>query len=321
MAVVFGLFLLGTILVLILAFVRDSPVRQWYASHHHPRRAIGLSVVAWVVVAAVLLPETQEETAGSPTASTSAHSETTTPQATESEKETRPAGAPAKVPVDVQEAEVRRIVDGDTLELVATSRKGPLPSSRADVLLLEIDTPETKHRSKPVQCYGPKATAHLKNLVPPGSTVWVQRDKELRDQHGRYLLYLWNDNGVFVNLKMVASGHAKAVLNQPNDLHWKQISAAGRQAKSRDAGLWGACSHFGARKYTPKPEPEPQPEPQPQPAPQPQPKPEPQPGPGVVSYPYPPDKDCGEIPERNFRVQEGDPHGFDADGDGIGCES
>ncbi|WP_231104690.1 excalibur calcium-binding domain-containing protein [Haloechinothrix halophila] len=40
-----------------------------------------------------------------------------------------------------------------------------------------------------------------------------------------------------------------------------------------------------------------------------------------MSYPYPPDKDCGEISERNFRVQEGDPHRFDADGDGIGCES
>ncbi|GAA5112676.1 thermonuclease family protein [Haloechinothrix salitolerans] len=319
MVVVFGLFLLGTVLVVIMAFVKDSPVRQWYASRPHPGRAIGLSVVAWVLVAAVLSPETSDETSGTPTASTSTPSETTTPTTTsEVEKNTRPAGAPANVPSDVQEAKVRRIVDGDTLKLAATNGRGPLPSSaQVDVQLLEIDTPETKHPSKPVQCYGPKATSHLKNLVPPGSTVWVQRDEELRDQHGRHLLYLWNDNGVFVNLKMVASGHAKAVLHQPNDLHWKQISEAGRKAKSRDAGLWGACSHFGARKYTPKPEPKPQPEPEPQP----QPAPEPQPAPGVVSYPYPPDKDCGEIPERNFRVQEGDPHGFDADGDGIGCES
>lgn len=37
--------------------------------------------------------------------------------------------------------------------------------------------------------------------------------------------------------------------------------------------------------------------------------------------PPPPDLDCGEVDARNFRVRPGDPHGFDADGDGVGCES
>jgi len=36
---------------------------------------------------------------------------------------------------------------------------------------------------------------------------------------------------------------------------------------------------------------------------------------------YPPDLDCGEILFANFRVVEQDPHGFDRDNDGIGCES
>jgi len=34
-----------------------------------------------------------------------------------------------------------------------------------------------------------------------------------------------------------------------------------------------------------------------------------------------PDLDCGEISERNFRVLPPDPHRFDGDKDGIGCES
>ncbi|MGY5150881.1 MAG: thermonuclease family protein [Candidatus Nitrosopumilus sp. bin_6a] len=33
-----------------------------------------------------------------------------------------------------------------------------------------------------------------------------------------------------------------------------------------------------------------------------------------------PDLDCGEISERNFRVLQPDPHGFDGDKNGIGCE-
>ncbi|TQN27853.1 hypothetical protein FHX37_4584 [Haloactinospora alba] len=34
----------------------------------------------------------------------------------------------------------------------------------------------------------------------------------------------------------------------------------------------------------------------------------------------PPDLDCSDISQRNFDVSEGDPHNFDADGDGVGCE-
>lgn len=43
--------------------------------------------------------------------------------------------------------------------------------------------------------------------------------------------------------------------------------------------------------------------------------------PDVCIPPYPPDLDCGEIPYKNFRVVGSDPHGFDGDKDGIGCES
>jgi len=43
--------------------------------------------------------------------------------------------------------------------------------------------------------------------------------------------------------------------------------------------------------------------------------------PDVCIPPYPPDLDCGEIGYSNFRVVGNDPHGFDRDNDGIGCES
>jgi len=43
--------------------------------------------------------------------------------------------------------------------------------------------------------------------------------------------------------------------------------------------------------------------------------------PDVCIDPYPPDMDCGEIGYVNFKVIPPDPHGFDPDNDGIGCES
>jgi len=42
--------------------------------------------------------------------------------------------------------------------------------------------------------------------------------------------------------------------------------------------------------------------------------------PSVCIPPYPPDLDCGEIGYSNFRVVPPDPHGFDGDRDGTGCE-
>jgi hypothetical protein len=43
--------------------------------------------------------------------------------------------------------------------------------------------------------------------------------------------------------------------------------------------------------------------------------------PGVCIPSPPPDLDCGQITQRRFQVLPPDPHRFDGDGDGIGCES
>lgn len=42
--------------------------------------------------------------------------------------------------------------------------------------------------------------------------------------------------------------------------------------------------------------------------------------PDICIPPAPPDLDCGDIMERRFRVLQPDPHRFDGDKDGIGCE-
>jgi hypothetical protein len=69
--------------------------------------------------------------------------------------------------------------------------------------------------------------------------------------------------------------------------------------------------------------------PPPQPSPQPQPSLQPTRDPAQCSPAYPtvcippppPDLDCGDIPHRRFTVLAPDPHRFDADGNGVGCES
>jgi hypothetical protein len=65
----------------------------------------------------------------------------------------------------------------------------------------------------------------------------------------------------------------------------------------------------------------------PTPAPAPSPSPKPPSSDCDPSYPTgcipspPPDLDCPDIRARDFVVRGSDPHGFDGDNDGIGCET
>lgn len=58
------------------------------------------------------------------------------------------------------------------------------------------------------------------------------------DGYGRFLRYVWKDNGDFYNDTAVRLGYAKAVLYMPNDLYIKQMREAEAEAKANKRGLW-----------------------------------------------------------------------------------
>jgi micrococcal nuclease len=155
--------------------------------------------------------------------------------------------ATRSVPVGAQEVTVSRHTDGDTLHVVAVDR-GAAVATGVDttVRLLEIDAPESVDPRTPPQCFGGGASRRLAELLPVGSHAWVLPDRELLDPFGRTLLYLWNDDGTFVNMAMVREGMAKAVLYEPNDAYIDLLRQAERRARKAHAGLWRACDHFGA---------------------------------------------------------------------------
>ncbi|MET9830361.1 thermonuclease family protein [Streptomyces sp. NPDC006385] len=189
---------------------------------------------------------------------------------------------------------VDRIVDGDTIEVRGDGEILPAGQT-STVRLLQIDAPEVG------TCYSDESTARIAELLPVGSSVRVERDKDLKDPYDRYLLYVWNDQEEFVNHSLVSTGHAEAVLYQPNDKYWQTISQAGSEAEGTGAGLWTACDQETA---TPAPPAVPEPT-----APQ----------DSYLPAP-PPDLDCSDL-DGPVLVGPGDPHRLDRDGDGIGCES
>ena len=132
-------------------------------------------------------------------------------------------------------ARIDEVVDGDTVRLTVDGRS-------ETVRLIGIDTPETKHPTKPVECFGPEAAARTAELLPEGTMVGLIRDAEARDRYGRLLAYIVRaDDGLFVNLDLVAGGWATTLAIEPNTTHAGEFAAAAEKARAASLGLWGAC--------------------------------------------------------------------------------
>ena len=145
-------------------------------------------------------------------------------------------GDEAAVSRDGANATVVRVVDGDTVQV-------DIDGQREKLRLIGIDTPETVKPDTPVQCYGPEASAFTNQLLPEGTAVRVERDVEARDDYGRLLGYVYRaDDGLFVNLEIVAQGYASLLTFPPNVAHVDEFVAAARAAERANLGLWSACS-------------------------------------------------------------------------------
>lgn len=134
------------------------------------------------------------------------------------------------------EAEVVEVVDGDTLEVRTAAGRVER------VRLVGIDTPESVAPDRPVECHGPEASAALAELLPPGTTVRLERDVEARDRFGRLLAYVFRQpDGLLVNEALAAAGEADVLAIPPNTAYDDRVAAAVAGARASGAGLWGAC--------------------------------------------------------------------------------
>lgn len=131
-------------------------------------------------------------------------------------------------------ATVVEVVDGDTVVIDFGGREEA-------VRLIGIDTPETVHPDRPVECFGPEASAFAAELLPLGTEVEVTRDVVDRDDYGRLLGYIHRSDGLFVNEELVRQGFAVPLRIGPNTTHSSVFVAAAKAAETDDLGLWAAC--------------------------------------------------------------------------------
>ena len=133
----------------------------------------------------------------------------------------------ACTPAAPGQAQVVRVIDGDTIEIATGQR----------VRYIGIDAPET-HPT--MECYGLEAWARNRELVE-GKVVRLEKDVSETDRYGRLLRYVWVDQ-VMVNAELVRLGCAQATAYPPDVKHQERLRYLEAEAKSTGRGMWGICS-------------------------------------------------------------------------------
>ncbi len=128
------------------------------------------------------------------------------------------------------DASVTRVVDGDTIKINLNGRE-------ETVRLLLVDTPETKHPSKPVQPFGPEASNFATRTLS-GKQIELEYDGPKRDKYDRLLAYVWVDGKMF-NQMLLEQGLARlAYVYDPPYTHYQTYMKAQNRAKRAERGIW-----------------------------------------------------------------------------------
>lgn len=132
---------------------------------------------------------------------------------------------------------VTKIIDGDTIVIEGDKK----------VRYIGVDTPETKHPIKKVECFGKEASEKNKKLVMD-KYVRLEKDVSETDKYGRLLRYVWvmeskdaTREGLFVNEYLVKEGYALPATFPPDVKYADVFLKASQEARELKKGLWKKC--------------------------------------------------------------------------------
>lgn len=129
---------------------------------------------------------------------------------------------------------VAHVIDGDTIDVF-------LDASHAErIRFIGIDTPETVDQRKKIQCYGPEASARMKELLTGKYVTLETKPDEDKDDYGRFLRYVILD-GKDIGAEMLEEGYAKSLCVAFPHPKCAEYDALEREAKNKKIGRWGSC--------------------------------------------------------------------------------
>ncbi len=128
---------------------------------------------------------------------------------------------------------VARVIDGDTIDV-------QIGNQTERIRFIGIDTPETVDERKPIQCYGPEASARMKELLTGKSVMLETKPDEDTDDYGRFLRYVMLD-GKDIGAEMLEEGYAKSLCAAFPHPKCAEYDALEQTARNSKRGRWGVC--------------------------------------------------------------------------------
>ena len=137
---------------------------------------------------------------------------------------------------------VDRVIDGDTIKVFIDDKS-------ETVRLIGINTPETVHPEKAVECFGAEASFKLKELLE-GRNVYLKEDKTQnnKDKYNRLLRYVYRGDNLFINQWLIENGYAFEFTYEVPYIYQNEFIQAQNKAKIAKLGLWedGVCDDFNS---------------------------------------------------------------------------
>lgn len=156
----------------------------------------------------------------------------------------RAVSSVAKPPIPGESGEgsytVDRVIDGDTIVVHRSS-------GRLTVRALGIDTPETHDPRKPVQCFGPQASAYAeRTLADQQISLSFDAAAGRLDKYGRTLAYIWLGRLLY-NQEAIRLGYAHEYTYDQRHPYQRRAAFAAAQAdaQTHHRGLWAPTTCDG----------------------------------------------------------------------------
>jgi micrococcal nuclease len=134
---------------------------------------------------------------------------------------------PCRASTDRQKAVVEKALSGDTLRL----------KSGKTLRYIGVECYPMQSKVLLIQEYGEKALLFNESLVG-GKEISLEWDSKIRDERNNLLAYVFLEDGRFVNLELLKTGHAKTRIRAPNTRYAAELRQGESLAQRDRKGIW-----------------------------------------------------------------------------------
>lgn len=132
---------------------------------------------------------------------------------------------------ELNKYQVISVTDGDTFKIDYNGEE-------KKVRLIGVDTPESVSPNKEKNNnYGKEASNYTKEKLE-GQYIYLEFDVQQTDKYGRFLAYVYLEDGTMYNKELLEKGYAQVATYPPNVKYVEEFEEIQKQARKNNIGFW-----------------------------------------------------------------------------------